>query len=80
MARGWESKSVEAQIDDAEKRRAAVQPKVSEAELKRRSELEELELQRRRVMHDMEATRNPRYRQSLEAGLAYLEAKIQNLL
>ena len=79
MARGWESKAVESQIEAASsKAKPAVQ--VSAAELSRRRELESLQLSRTRVLHDLGSASNPRYRQSLEAALKFLDEKIAALL
>ncbi len=80
MARGWESKDVESQVDAAEERaRLANQPKLSPEEAARNRERESLELSRKRVMHDMESTQNPRYRATLEAALKHLDEKIAAL-
>jgi hypothetical protein len=76
MARGWESKSVEQQQEEA----AAAQgdrhaPLTSEqlAETKRR---EGLELSRRRVLQQLQSACNPRHRQILEKALADLDVKL----
>jgi hypothetical protein len=80
MARGWESKSVESQIESAESRRAqAAAVRLSDEELGRRRERESLELSRTRVLHDLAAAKNPRYRESLEAALRHLDQKIAGL-
>jgi hypothetical protein len=54
-------------------------PRLTPEQVKRRSELEELQLQRTRVLHDLSTATNPRYRESLEAGLRFLEEKIKAL-
>lgn len=76
MARGWESKSVEEQIASAKARhgqnRVRLTPEQIEIEKKRDS----LILQRTRVLHDIEKCQDPRYRKTLESGLAYLESQI----
>jgi len=80
MARGWESKSVESQIETAESRRAASQrAKISAAEAERFGQRESLLLSRTRVLHDMEHATNPRYRQVLEAALKHLDQKLAEL-
>lgn len=79
MARGWESKSVESQIESANARRgitrARLTPEQAEIERKRDSLL----LQRRRVLHDLENCRDERYRRTLSSGLEYLESQLQVL-
>ena len=80
MARGWESKSVESQIEAAEDRRArSAAAKLSAEETVRQRELESLQLSKVRVLRDIEASNNPRYRESLEAALRHLEEKISAL-
>jgi hypothetical protein len=78
MARGWESKSVESQIEDADSRSergAALTPEQREIEQKRRG----LELSRRRVLQDIETTRSAVRRASLEQALAFLDEEIRKL-
>jgi hypothetical protein len=80
MARGWESKSVELQIDAAESRHAlAQQRKQSPEELRLQHERESLELSRTRVLRDLETARHPRHREQLAAALAHLEHQIEKL-
>jgi len=80
MARGWESKSVESQIDAAEERAALAKlPKLTPEEAERKQQRESLLLTRVRVVHDLEASKNPRYRESLEAALKHLDDKIAAL-
>lgn len=77
MARGWESKSVESQIELAEIRiRPAPPVRLSPEELARQHQRESLELSRTRVLHDIEAATHPRYREILEAALLHLEKQI----
>ncbi|HEX3127936.1 MAG TPA: hypothetical protein VH394_11455 [Thermoanaerobaculia bacterium] len=77
MARGWESKSVESQIEDAGARseRESLSRKQREIRLKR----EGLELSRRRVLQEMETTRSEVRRASLEQALAFLDGEIEKL-
>jgi hypothetical protein len=77
MARGWESKSVESQIESAEDRAALAKlPKLTPEETARKSERESLQLTRKRVLHDIETAQNPGYRVTLEAALKHLDDKI----
>lgn len=80
MARGWESKSVESQIEAAEERAALAKlTKLSAEESERKQQRESLLLSRTRVMHDLETSKNPRYRVTLEAALKHLDDKIAAL-
>jgi len=79
VARGWESKSVESQIEDAEDRPRSPQRRLSPEEIERQRKLDGLRLSRTRVAHDLEAARDPRYRAQLEAALAYLDREIAAL-
>jgi hypothetical protein len=80
MARGWESKSVEAQIDMAETRSAAAQAKVlSQETLNLLRKKESLLMSRTRVVRDLENAQNPRYRAVLSKALADLDAQLTTL-
>jgi hypothetical protein len=80
MARGWESKSVESQIESAESRRAASQiAKISPIEAQRLQQRESLLLSRTRVLRDLEHASNPRYRKILEEALRHLDQKLAEL-
>jgi hypothetical protein len=78
MARGWESKSVESQIEDVRSREAPGEAQTAE-QRERASKRAGLELSRRRVLHDLEATRSEMRRASLEQALAFLEEEIRKL-
>ena len=80
MARGWESKSIEGQIEAFEsERRLASQPQLTKEQVERQRQREALLLSRTRVLHDLEQTQVPRRRKILEASLAYLDAKLAAL-
>jgi len=79
MARGWESKSVESQIEAAEARAASKAPRMSAEEAERLRQRESLLLQRRRIEHDLEAAQNPGYREILRAALQHLDGKLAEL-
>jgi hypothetical protein len=77
MARGWESKSVESQIEAAEERAALAKlSKLTAEEVARKTQLESLQLSRKRVLHDIGTSQNARYRETLEAALKHLDDKI----
>ncbi len=79
MARGWESKSVEQQMDSAASEKQFPQhpngPQDAELARKRQS----LALSRSRVLQQLKSSSNPRHRRMLEAALADLEAQIARL-
>jgi hypothetical protein len=80
MARGWESKSVAAQIDMAENRSAVARAKVlSEESLDLLRKKESLLMSRTRVVRDLESAQNPRYRAVLSKALAGLDAQLSTL-
>ena len=80
MARGWESKSVEAQMESVESRSSrATGFELSAAQITRVRERENIQLSRTRVMHELETSKNPRYVQLLNRELQVLEEKLQRL-
>ncbi len=76
VARGWESKSVEAQQAEASDKSAEPRPRMSAEEATRWRERESLRLSRQRVLQQLEVTQNPRHRKLLEEALADLERKL----
>ncbi len=81
MARGWESKAVESQIEAAEMRSGRErQAQRSAEELRLQHERESLELSRTRVLQDLAAAKNPKYRELLERSLRFLDEKIAGLV
>lgn len=81
MARGWESKSIEAQIDAAEQHhRSAVWNQVPDpAKLNLIRQKESLLLSRTHVLHELSTAQNPRYKAVLNKALADLDAKLSNI-
>ena len=80
MARGWESKSVEEQIDAAQSR--APKPKgdpPSAAQIKVMRERENILLSRTRVMRELASSKNPRYVNLLNRELKSLEENLRRL-
>jgi len=80
MARGWESKSVEGQVEEFQEKDGAGhnrQMTPAEAEAWRHREI--LLLSRARVQKDLELARNPRYREQLSRALADLDVQIAAL-
>lgn len=76
MARGWESKSVEEQVEQRSSEPSRTpQPRL--ADPTRALERQALELQRERILD--ERTSSPIRRKALEAALADIEAKLKVL-
>jgi signal recognition particle GTPase len=76
MARGWESKSVEQQQEEATSSRS---PKTAPLTPEQRSEQQRrrgLELSRQRVLEQLKAASNSRHRAMLESALADLNAQL----
>jgi len=80
MARGWESKDVESQVEARKSMSAAAGkgPKSPE-EIRREQERRDLQLSRTRIVNDLQAATHPNHRKSLEAALAHLDEKIAKL-
>ena len=80
MARGWESKTVESQIETAQEE-VFGRPRSgftrAEADLQRKRD--GLLLSRTRVLGDLAATSNERYRRMLQDALAQLEKDLAAL-
>lgn len=81
MARGWESKDVEAQVELKKTVMEAQSKALKTAEQVRRdSEKRDLQLSRTRIQNDLHVATNPNHRKSLEAALAFLDKKIEDLV
>jgi len=76
VARGWESKSVEAQQAEAGEKRTKNRTKLTPEAAAGHRERESLRLSRQRVLQQLAATQNPRLRNSLEAALSELDEKL----
>jgi hypothetical protein len=80
MARGWESKDVEAQVEASETRSSGSghETKSSQEQFRDQS-IKDLQLSRIRIVNDLASATNPNHRKSLEAALAHLDKKIAEL-
>lgn len=78
MARGWESKSVEAQ-QDAAAERSAVKRDVSAEETVRRAERATLALARTRALSELQHACAAPHRAMLEQAIADLDRRIASL-
>jgi hypothetical protein len=80
MARGWESKDVESQVESSQAPKATDGSKRKSADqVHREQERNGLQLSRTRIVHDLESATNPNHRKSLEAALAHLDKKLSEL-
>ncbi len=80
MARGWESKSIESQIEAVDAERQMLRRKQlasDQIELQRKKE--SLLLSRTRVMHEIESAQNEGYKTILQKALADLDARLAQL-
>jgi len=79
MARGWESKSVEAQQDEAVARTSPQKPRLTPEAAVRLRQKENLRLALRSIVQQLERSREKRHRVMLEKARADLERKLQEL-
>ena len=79
MARGWESKSVEAQIESADQRRGEGKLKLTPEQLEAQRKRDSLLLHRTRVLSDLDKCNDERYRKTLSDGLTFLEQELGTL-
>lgn len=84
MARGWESKDVESQVDSKaesakETMAAPGKAKKSVDQIEKDRERQGLELSKKRILNDLETATHPNHRKSLEAALAHLEGRLKDL-
>jgi hypothetical protein len=80
MARGWESKDVESQVESREVAKPTPErdPVSAEKQVREQS-IQQLQLSRTRINNDLSGATNPHHRKSLEAALAHLDKKIADL-
>ena len=80
MARGWESKSVEAQIEESSSDSSANQDQnISPDERQALIRRNDLLLSRKRLVQQLEGSSSERYSEFLRRSLAALEAQIADL-
>jgi hypothetical protein len=79
MARGWESKSVEAQIEESFSESSRNRPPASAEELQSRSKKADVMLSRKHVLRQLERSTDERYSALLRRTLADLDARIAAL-
>ena len=78
VARGWESKSVELQQEDA-RSSGELKPRLTPEQKEIESRKEGLKLSRSRILEQLHSTENPRYCEILEQALAVLDEQIARL-
>jgi hypothetical protein len=78
MARGWESKGIESQQDDAE-RKTAAKPALTEAEKAQAQHRAGLQLALAQTQAEIGAACRPAHREMLRLRLAAIEAQLETL-
>ena len=80
MARGWESKDVESQVEETQaSQQKVLQGNKSPEQINREEQRMDLQLSRVRIVNDLALATHPNHRKSLEAALAHLDKKISEL-
>jgi hypothetical protein len=79
MARGWESKSVEAQQADAAEVDSAPRTRLTAEQAGRLREKQSLIMARTNIVRQLESASDPRYRALLEQTLEEVEDKLLHL-
>ncbi len=79
MARGWESKSVEDQLEERERSKREAAVPVSTEAPEHRHRREALELARSRLLEQMKSARSDAHRKMLETSLAAIETELDTL-
>lgn len=78
MARGWESKSVEDQIGDAQAEKdAQAKRQTSPREREQQGRRESLLLSRAQILGRLKLTTNARYKAQLDSALKHVEAQLK---
>lgn len=79
MARGWESKAIEAQQAEASEEKSTLRAKMTPQQAARKRHIDGLVLSRQRVRQQLAAAHDPRLRQMLEGALADLDLRLHDL-
>ena len=80
MARGWESKSIEDQINAADANRESKPGRaLTRFEIEQQTRKTGLLLERVRLTRELEAARNERYRDLLKQSLEHVEGELAKL-
>ncbi|MBP6824763.1 MAG: hypothetical protein KA368_24665 [Acidobacteria bacterium] len=79
MARGWESKSVEDQLEERERAKREIAAAVSTEAPEQRLRRETLQLARSRLLEQIKAARSDAHRETVERSLQAIEAELESL-
>ena len=80
MARGWESKAVEGQVQEFQsKEDRQTKKQLTEVQMETRRQTQVLLLARARVEKQLQSNQDPRYREQLTRALADLDARLATL-
>ena len=79
MAKGWESKAVEGQVEDSQSQRNNKKTQLTVAQIEANRRRQVLLLSRARVADDLQSSSDSRYRDQLTRALADLDAQISRL-
>ena len=80
MARGWESKSVEDQIEERQqKRETAPVDSIAPEERQKKERLASLQLSKSRLLDQLDLARHPTHRTTLLNGLKAIEKEIEDM-
>jgi hypothetical protein len=80
MARGWESKAVADQIENAELRASGREPSASSDERERKERRDSLLLSKSRLLQQLERAKHPSHRSVLLNGLKAIEKELEEIL
>ena len=80
MARGWESKSVESQMETSQSdREATARKRLTPESAAAQRKKETLLLARNHLLHQLQASEHPRHRLMIQSALADLEKQLADL-
>jgi hypothetical protein len=79
MARGWESKSIEDQLEERERAKRETAVPVSTEAPEHRQRREALQLARSRLLEQINAARSDTHRQMLEHSLLAIDEELKTL-
>lgn len=77
MARGWESKAVESQMEDGGRRES--RDRHDRGDVEQRRKRESLDLSRRGVARDLETARTETHRAALRNALNFIDDELKKL-
>jgi hypothetical protein len=79
MARGWESKDVESQVEATQAPQQKPAGPKSPEQIQLEQQRKDLQLSRTRILNDLASATHANHRKSLEAALAHLDKKLSEL-